>query len=232
MSNLAEENAEGNSFEFEDADAGGLGPGDHVWYWYDAENGTENISTDQSIPRSEWFPGSVSATDYLGHGVEIFHFVIHSDGTIFRGQPHMRTGEGTYAWLNNNPGNLTGVPGGTDFGQYPDKFSWHNFLIFPTYDAGFTAIAMFLYGPSYRDLSITQAFERYAPASDGNDPVAYAQAVAQAAGIPTTTLVRELDDAQMLLMQEKVADVEGSRPGLVLTAESPELPEAVRAALL
>ena len=205
--------------------AGGLEAGDHVWYF----NG--QISTATDIPRSNWFPGSTSATDYLGHGKEIFNFVIHSDGTIFRGRPHMRNHEGTHSWLNHNPGNLTGVPGGADFGQYPGKFNWHNFMIFPTREAGYNAIAAFLRGPSYRDLTITKAFERYAPASDGNDPVAYANSVASAAGISPSTLVRDLDDSQMRLMQDKIVEVEGSVPGVVLTRESPELPEEIRSRL-
>ncbi|HEY0695748.1 MAG TPA: hypothetical protein VGD71_42760 [Kribbella sp.] len=134
-------------------------------------------------------------------------FVIHSDGTIFRGRPHMKNHEGTFSWLNNNPGNLTGLPGGPDYGQYPGKFNWHNFLIFPTRQVGFDAIVPFLRGPKYRDPSISAAFAVYAPASDGNDPVAYAQSVAAAAGIPTSTLVHDLDGTQMGLMQDEIAKV-------------------------
>jgi hypothetical protein len=202
-----------------------IGPGDHVWY-FDGQT-----STDKSIPQASWFPGFTSPTDYLGHGKEIYQFVVHADGTIFRGRPHMRGLEGSFAWLNNNPGNLTGVAGGPDYGQYPGKFNWHNFLIFPSRDAGHAAIATFLRGAGYRDLTIAQAFAKYAPASDGNDPVGYAGAVAAGAGVSTSTLVRDLSDEQMRLMQDKVADLEGARAGEVLTRDSPELPDAVRALL-
>jgi len=206
---------------------GRLIPGDHVWYF------DGRISMAQEIPRSTWFPGSKGPTDYQGHGKEIFQFVVHSDGTIFRGRPHMRGFPGTYAWLNNNPGNITGRPGGPDYGQYPGKFNWHNFLIFPTRETGYRAIATFLRTAScpkrgpYRDLSIRDAFECYAPASDGNNPVKYAQAVAEAAGVPTSTPVGHLDDVQMRLMQDKIAEVEGAVPGDVLTAGSPELPQEI-----
>jgi hypothetical protein len=202
-----------------------LGPGDHVWY-FDGQT-----STDKNIPQSAWFPGFTSPTDYLGHGKEIYQFVVHADGTVFRGRPHMRGLEGSFAWLNNNPGNLTGAAGGPDYGQYPGKLNWHNFLIFPTRDAGYAAIATLLRGPGYRDLTILQAFARYAPASDGNDPVAYAQAVASGAGVSTDVRVRDLTDDQLRLMQDKIAEVEGARPGDVLTVDSPELPDAVRALL-
>ncbi|WP_052914277.1 hemopexin repeat-containing protein [Protofrankia coriariae] len=217
----------------------GLVPGDHVWYY----NG--QISTDRDIPRAVWFPGSQSPTDYLGHGDEIFNFVIHADA-IYRGRPHMRGREGTYAWLNNNPGNITGVPGGTDYGQYRDKFNWHRFIIFPTRQAGYDAIAAFLRQASYpakttgvrqwpagryRDLGITEAFHRYAPAEDGNDPDSYGAAVAAAAGVSTTTLISELTDAQMAHMQNKIAEIEGAVPGVIFAPDSADLPDAVRAAL-
>jgi hypothetical protein len=206
---------------------GQLGPGDHVWY-YDHQ-----ISTGLDIPRQAWFDGSDPAvpTDYQGHGDEIFNFVIHANGEIRRGRPHMRNREGTHAWLNNNPGNLTGKAGGPDYGQYRDKFNWHNFLIFPTFEAGFAAIAARLLRPDFRDLSILDAFRKYAPASDGNDPDAYASAVASAAGLSTSTLVRDLTDEQMRLMQEKIAQIEGSVPGVVLGPDSQELPEEIRSRL-
>lgn len=204
---------------------GTLGPGDHVWYF------DGMTSTDKSIPQASWFPGFTSPTDYLGHGREIYQFVVHADGTILRGRPHMRGLEGSFAWLNHNPGNLTGVVGGPDYGQYPGKFNWHNFLIFPTRDLGYAAIGTLLRGPGYRDLTIAQAFARYAPASDGNDPAAYAAAVATSAGVSTATLVRDLTDEQLRLMQDKIAEVEGARAGDVLDHDSPELPDAVRALL-
>ena len=75
--------------------------GDHVWYW----NGY--ISLDKNIPRAQWFPGSNpnDPNDYQGHGIEIYNYVIHAD-EIARGRPHMRNYEGSFAWLNNNPGTL------------------------------------------------------------------------------------------------------------------------------
>jgi murein DD-endopeptidase MepM/ murein hydrolase activator NlpD len=193
--------------------------GDHVWYW------NHRISLDKNIPRAQWFPGSNPAdqNDYQGHGKEIFNFVIHSD-EIARGRPHMRLYEGSFAWLNNNPGNITGLPGGADWGQYPDKFNWHNFLIFPTWGAGYDAIALVLRSPNYVDLSILNAFKKYAPESDGNNPVAYANAVAAALGVPVSTPVGDLDDGQMMVMQDKIQEIEGVIPGASLAWDSDEIP--------
>jgi hypothetical protein len=198
--------------------------GDHIWYW----NG--RISSDLKIPQALWFPGFQGPTDYLGHGKEIFNYVFHAD-EIARGQPHMRNHGGSYAWLNNNPGNITGVPGGPDFGQYPGKFNWHHFLIFPSWEVGFNAIAMLLRGPKYVNLSMTDAFERYAPASDGNDPVRYAADVAAAAGVSEWTTIAEFDDDQMLVMQKKITEIEGAIAGDSFAYDSPELPDELRAEL-
>lgn len=206
---------------------GRLGPGDHVWYW----NG--KVSTAQDIPRTQWFPGvnPTVPTDYGGHGAEIFNFVIHQGGEIRRGRPHMRGHEGTHAWLNMNPGNITGGIGGPNLGQYPGKANWHNFMIFPTEQAGFTAIGLLLRGPGYRDLSILAGFRKYAPASDGNRPDQYAAEVAAGIGLPVTTIIRDLTDAQLLRMQQKIKEVEGTVPGVVLRPDSPDLPAAVRTLL-
>jgi murein DD-endopeptidase MepM/ murein hydrolase activator NlpD len=196
--------------------------GDHVWYW----NG--NLSLEKDIPRAEWFPGSnpTDPTDYQGHGREIYNFVLHAD-EIARGRPQMRNYEGSFAWLNNNPGNITGLPGGPDFGQYPGKFNWHNFLIFPTWGDGYNAIALLLRSPLYVSLSILDAFKKYAPESDGNNPVAYANAVAAALEVPVSTTVGDLDDGQMLVMQDKIQEVEGAIPGVSLSWDSDEVPPEI-----
>jgi hypothetical protein len=201
-----------------------LEPGDHVWYW----NG--RISQQPNIPQSEWFPGFQGPTDYQGHGEEIYNFVVYDD-QIVRGQPHMRNHPGTYAWLDNNPGNITGAPGGPDYGQYPGKFNWHSFLIFPTWDVGFSAIAQLLQGPGYASRSILEAFERYAPASDGNHPDQYAQDVADALGVSTSVTISELDDDQMTVMQNKIAEIEGAVAGDTFDYDSPDLPAELTALL-
>ncbi|MBB2701482.1 UNVERIFIED_ORG: hypothetical protein GGI66_006203 [Rhizobium esperanzae] len=205
------------------------GAGTHVWYW----NG--NISFDQNIPRSTWFPGTnpQDPFDFGGHGAEIFNFVIHADGSILRGRPQLRAKEGSFSWLNRNPGNLTGVAGGPDFGQYPNKFNWHSFLIFPTWDVGYAAIAPFLRGPKFRDLSIVAAFQKYAPSGDGgNDPIRYANEAAAAAGVSGATLIRDLNDDQMRHVQDKIVEIEGAVPGVSLNRDSAELPAEIRQLLI
>lgn len=198
--------------------------GDHLWYW----NG--RISWDLDIPRAQWFPGSTGPTDYLGHGKEIYNYVFHAD-EIVRGRPHMRGLEGSYAWLNNNPGNLAGTAGGPDLGQYPGKFNWQRMLIFPNWEIGFEAIALVLRRPPYVDMSVLDAFARYVPASDSNEPVVYALAVAAATGVSTSTRVGDLDDDQLWHMQAKIIQVDRAVAGDSFAYDSPKLPVEIRALL-
>jgi hypothetical protein len=204
---------------------GRLGLGDHIWYY----NG--KISTDKNVPRATWFPNSNQndPNDYQGHGGEIWHYVIHANGQIFAGQPHLRNQPGTFAWLNNNPGNITA--GGGNYGQYQGKVNWHDFLIFPTAQIGFDAIRKLLKGPAYSNLSILAAMRKYAPATDGNRPDDYAAQVAAEAGVSVNTIVGTLNDSQVLKMQNKIRDIEGTIPGRTLTRNDPTLPAAVHAAL-
>ena len=86
--------------------------------WYFNGQGFEG----KELPRTTWFLGSTHAADWLGHGREIFEFVVHADGTVLRGQPHMRAHPGSYAWLNRNPGNIT--TSGTHYRRVPRRGNW------------------------------------------------------------------------------------------------------------
>ena len=211
-----------------------LESGDHIWY-YDGQGNAdavpgEQTSTNLNIPRLQWFPSANPSdpNDYRNNGTHIYNFVLY-DTEMRMGQPHLRHGTGSFAWLNNNPGNLTGVVNGPDFGQFPNKFNWHNFLIFPDHDTGFAAIAAFLRQGPYPGLSILEAFRKYAPASDGNTPDQYAADVAAAAGVSVDTVVGDLDDNQMLAMQSKIENIEGSVEGTVLAYNSADVPPAIQA---
>ncbi len=77
------------------------------------------------------------------------------------------------------------------------------------------------------NLSILDAFKRYAPAPDGNNPVAYANDVAAAAGVPVSTRIGDLTDDQMLFMQNKITEIEGAVAGDILSYDSPDLPQEI-----
>ncbi|MDT7762278.1 MAG: hypothetical protein QOC63_1698 [Mycobacterium sp.] len=211
-----------------------LESGDHIWYYDGQGNGDgptgEQTSTDMNIPRLQWFPNASpnDPNDYRNNGIHIFEYVVY-DGQVRRGQPHLRNKPGSFAWLDNNPGNLTGVNGGADFGQFPGKFNWHNFLIFPDHDTGFAAIGAFLRQGPYPSLSILDAFKKYAPGGDGqNNPETYAADVAAAAGVTTDTLVGDLSDDQMLQMQNKIEQIEGSVAGDEVAVDDASVPQVVQ----
>ena len=69
-----------------------------------------------------------------------------------------------------------------------------------------------------------QALGKYAPASDGNDPVRYAGQIAESLGVSTETVIGDLDDDQMIVVQNKITEVEGAIPGGTLAYDSPDLP--------
>jgi hypothetical protein len=194
-----------------------LEDGDALWYW----NG--KVSRTQNIPQGTWF-GTSGPNDYGGHGWEISNFVVYPSEVV-EGKPHMRGGSGSFAWLDNNPGNITA--GGATYGAYPGKVNWHNFLIFPSWDDGLDAISQLMRGPTYSSLSILAAFQRYAPASDGNDPVRYANQVAAALGCDVSTIVGDLSDDDMVALQNAVSEMEGAVAGWSYTRDDSSLPQAV-----
>jgi hypothetical protein len=198
-----------------------LEDGDALWYW----NG--KVSRTKNIPQAEWF-GTSAPQDYGGHGWEISNFVVYP-AEVVEGQPQMRGGSGSFSWLNNNPGNITA--GGPWYGAYQGKVNWHNFMIFPSWDLGVDAIRQLMRGATYSQLSILAAFQRYAPASDGNDPVRYANQVAAAVGCDVSTIVGDLSDDDLVALQNAITEMEGVVAGWGYARDDSSLPPAVYEAI-
>ena len=98
---------------------------------------------------------------------------------------------GSVSYRNNNPGNLKAAGWQGQIGIDPNGFA-----IFDNYADGWNALirqitlavtgGSSVYSPS---MTITDFFERYAPSSDNNSPVNYANFVANYIGVsPDTTL--------------------------------------------
>jgi hypothetical protein len=209
-------------------------PGDHVWYYAHPDPEVPRITADFDVPRDLWFPGSTGTTDYKGHGMEICEYVIY-ETAVKEGRPHMRGKPGSQAWINNNPGNLTGSK--VDIGQYRGKVNWHGFLIFPTYQAGYDAIPKWLEAYGYYSKGILDAMESYAPAADGNDPVGYANGIVSAlkgettadgAAITLGTTLEKLSEAQMRKVQDAIVKAEGTIEGVTHTRDDVNLPVEIR----
>lgn len=106
---------------------------------------------------------------------------------------------GSHSYRNNNPGNFKYSTSGylSKYGLV--KKDAGDFAIFPTYDQGWLYLVNSLknwattgnslYKPT---MTLLQFFHVYAPTSDNNDPNAYANAVAQKIGVPTSTQIKDL----------------------------------------
>lgn len=123
---------------------------------------------------------------------------------------------GNLAWRNNNPGNIR-------YGDYAKSRGAvgesNGFAVFPDYDTGSAAQEHLQFeSPNYRDLTVSDAISRYAPAEDHNDPQSYAAQVANALGISTSTPLSALTPEQRQTYLAAQSRVEGYVPGRVLDA--------------
>jgi hypothetical protein len=148
----------------------------------------------------------------------------------------VRTG-GSSAWLANNPGNMDRTADTDDWGGYEGKtLKWgdHRFAIFPSEAVGLRAVRRFL-RKHQRERNINLMMAMFAPAGDvGNEPSAYARQVADALGVPVTTLVKSLTDAQIETFALAIQKVEGWKPGTTYdrlapaTKDDSAIPKEVR----
>ena len=90
--------------------------------------------------------------------------------------------QGSLAYRNNNPGNIR--PGSLAVGA---TGSSGGYAVFPDYQTGYSALVNLIQSPSYWNLTLTQFFQKYAPAADNNNPAAYASSVAASLGVDPNT---------------------------------------------
>jgi hypothetical protein len=122
--------------------------------------------------------------------------------------------KGTWAWRNNNPGNIRKP--GKDTKLEGIIGNAGGFLIFSSYDAGFKALQILLKKPFYQDLSLFDAVEKYAPAKDKNDVKNYRSILVQVTKIDLDAKLKSLNEAQFLLLCQAVQRVEGFQIGEVI----------------
>jgi len=97
---------------------------------------------------------------------------------------------GSLAYQNNNPGNIRYTSYyASNFGATPGVSGYAKF---PSYEAGYAALERQITLDAGRGLTILGMMSKYAPASDGNDPVAYAEAIASSLGVPVDTPVSQV----------------------------------------
>jgi hypothetical protein len=120
--------------------------------------------------------------------------------------------KGNRNWRNNNPGNLEYG----NFAKSNDAIGTDGrFAVFPSFNEGLEAMQNLLFGsPKYADLSIEDAISRYAPAFE-NDTGQYVNVVANAAGVPPSTKLRDLSPEQRARFVQAQVQHEGFKPGRI-----------------
>lgn len=99
---------------------------------------------------------------------------------------------GTRSYRNNNPGNLKYTAWTKEQGATGQDTG--GFAVFPDYETGRNALLslLLLRARQHPDWTILDLFDSYAPASDGNPTVRYAETVAKAVGVTMDAQLGEL----------------------------------------
>jgi hypothetical protein len=125
------------------------------------------------------------------------------------------TKSASVAWANNNPGNHR--PGSCSRALGIVGKDRLPFVLYPSPKNGIEAKKKFLFTCSlYKNLSIGAAIQKYAPGSDNNNPVAYANTIASAAGVSSGAKLSQLSADQKDRLFAAMGGVEGWKPGRVL----------------
>ncbi|AJG18835.1 hypothetical protein [Cupriavidus basilensis] len=131
-----------------------------------------------------------------------FNVVERGDGSVVQQS-------GARNWRNNNPGNI-------EYGDFAKKHgaigSDGRFAIFPDYGSGRKAKESLIFdGKSYRNLTLSQAISRYAPASE-NDTAAYQRSVLGSVGGQDLKM-SDYTPAQRTVILDAMQKVEGYKVG-------------------
>jgi hypothetical protein len=118
---------------------------------------------------------------------------------------------GSVAWRNNNPGNLKYGPLAIANGAIGEDAN--HFAIFPSYDAGLQALRQVV-TKTYAGATINSMMNSYAPPSE-NNTATYIATLTQQLGVPGTTAISALSQAQLDILIHGIAKVEGTLPGTV-----------------
>jgi RHS repeat-associated protein len=162
----------------------------------------DGIETDCGMVMERISNGSATAATSTSKGRTTT--ITQSDGTIVQ-----RTGN--VAFRDNNPGDLRPGPFTKRHGQIgvDPAVPYGPFAVFETSPAGELALRALLASPDLQGRSILEEMKNFAPVTDRNDPVKYAQDLAKALGVAMTAPLSSLSPAQLDLFVEKIKQAEG-----------------------
>ncbi|HFT7493944.1 TIGR02594 family protein [Enterobacter ludwigii] len=126
---------------------------------------------------------------------------------------------GTLNWRFNNPGNIMALPNaskqngriGAGTVYNPKK---NTFAIFSSMEVGEREKCALL-KRKYRDNTISEMMSQYAPATAGNDPVAYANFISSESGVAENKKISDLNDTEFDKVVDAISKKEGGlKPGI------------------
>lgn len=125
------------------------------------------------------------------------------------GETIKRTG-GSSAWRTNNPGNIIFSKFALQHGAVGKS---GKFAVFPDEKTGQNAVTSLLLSDGYKNLSISAAIHKWAPAADNNDPKKYTNTVAKSTGLSPNKKIKDLSDKELQSVANAIRKVEGWIPG-------------------
>lgn len=117
---------------------------------------------------------------------------------------------GTWAWRNNNPGNIIKGSFANKHGAIGDA---GGFAVFSSYEVGENAQRSLLKIKKYQESKIWELIKAYAPKSDGNDPDHYTKLVKDFTGLDPDRLLKSLSDEEFEKVIKAIIRVEGYKKG-------------------
>lgn len=118
--------------------------------------------------------------------------------------------DGTPAWRNSNAGNIIVSTFARNHGAIGEG---GRFAVFPDDATGMAAIKALLKTNSYRNLTIAQAIEKWAPSDDNNDVPAYHRSIERQTGLSINRRIRDLSDAELDKIANAIRRHEGWKAG-------------------
>lgn len=129
------------------------------------------------------------------------HSIIYTDST----GRYFRFSGGSWAWRNHNPGNL--VPGEVS-ARHNQIGSSGKFAIFPDYENGRLALLDCLQ-TTYKNATIDDFVEAYAPAKDGNNVARYKKFLHEKTGVLDDRKVCDFTPDEFDKLWKAVEQIEG-----------------------
>ena len=135
------------------------------------------------------------------------HSVIYTDGA----SQYFRYSGGTWAWRNQNPGNIRPGSISRKYGQIGVVF---NFAVFPDRESGHLALLDVL-KITYGDSSIDEMMDHFAPPSE-NNTARYKKFLHEVTGVKDNRKINAFTDNEFEKLWQGVEQIEGYKEGSIV----------------